>query len=673
MQGGIALTLTIFKKRLLPILALVLVLIFLGILLPAYISASGNSNVFTFSDSSVTAAGEGSGYEIDGTDLTINAAGTYTLTGSCAEGSVTVKKDVTGVTLVLNGLTLTNSETAPVSCGKSSSVTIEAQGENTLTNTEDASAEETSDTFEGAAIKVKSGASLSLTGSGTLNIEGTCKNGIKGAAGASVTVSDLTLNVTAADNALSSDGSVVVNSGVLTLTAGNDGLKSAPDADDTESDGIVTINGGTFAITAGGDGIQGAAALTINGGDFTVTSGGGCTAELAVDASAKGLKSDGTLTINDGSFTLDCADDALHAANVTLAAGTYTLSSGDDGVHADEALVVGVQDAENGPDITVAASYEGLEGATVTLYSGSGSVTSSDDGINAANGDLDSSYSFTLDIYGGSWYVNADGDALDSNGDINFHGGVTEFYGSAQNNDSALDYDGSCTYDGGTFLAVGTTGMAQTPSTGTYVAFGATGMGGGMGGQRPGQTTDGSTSTDGTSSADSTQLRQPADGMTPPDGTQSTPPSMGGQRPSAPADGSSDATSDTATSGGHGQRGNMGGGMMNGTVDASTSEFVIAEGSAIVIKDSDGNTLYSATGVKAANSVVFAAEALVEGETYTLYIDGAEAATATAETGTGAKQGFGGGMGGQSPDGTTGTQPGTADSSENATAQSSAA
>lgn len=339
---------------------------------------------------------------------------------------------------------------------------------------------------------------------------------------------------------------------------------------------------------------------------------------------------------------------------------------------------MGVQDAENGPDITIVASYEGLEGATVTLYSGSGSIAASDDGINAANGDLGNNYSFTMDIYGGNWYVNADGDALDSNGDINFYGGVTEFYGAANNGNSALDYDGSCTYDGGTFLAVGTTGMAQTPSTGTYVAFGTTSMGGGgmgsggMGGPRPGQTTDSSNSTDSTSTTDSTQSQQPTGGMTAPDG-MGAPPSMDGQQPTAPADDAADGSSDTANPGGRGQRSDMGGGMMNGTVDASTSEFVIAEGSTIVIKDSDGNVLYSATGVKAANSVVFGAETLVEGETYTLYIDGAEDATATAETGTGATQGFGGSMGGPRSDGTSGMQPGTADNSESTAAQSSAA
>ena len=43
--------------------------------------------------------------------------------------------------------------------------------------------------------------------------------------------------------------------------------------------------------------------------------------------------------------------------------------------------------------------------------------------------------------------------------------------------------------------------------------------------------------------------------------------------------------------------------------------------------------------MKAANSVIFGAETLTEGETYTLYIDGEEAVAAIAKTGTGTEQG----------------------------------
>ena len=69
----------------------------------------------------VTAAGEtDTGYEIDGTALTITSSGTYTVSGSCADGSIKVKKGTTGVTLVLSDLTLTSEDTAAITCGKSS-------------------------------------------------------------------------------------------------------------------------------------------------------------------------------------------------------------------------------------------------------------------------------------------------------------------------------------------------------------------------------------------------------------------------------------------------------------------------------------------------------------------------------------------------------------------------
>lgn len=48
---------------------------------------------FTFTNSGVIAAGEtNTGYEIDGTVLTITDSGTYTVSGSCADGSIKVKR-----------------------------------------------------------------------------------------------------------------------------------------------------------------------------------------------------------------------------------------------------------------------------------------------------------------------------------------------------------------------------------------------------------------------------------------------------------------------------------------------------------------------------------------------------------------------------------------------------
>ena len=93
-----------------------------------------NATLIEFSDGSVTAAGAYSGYEIDGTAVSITEAGTYVLSGACADGSVTVKKEVTGVTLVLDGLDLTSTTTSPITINKSAEATLlaAARSENTV-------------------------------------------------------------------------------------------------------------------------------------------------------------------------------------------------------------------------------------------------------------------------------------------------------------------------------------------------------------------------------------------------------------------------------------------------------------------------------------------------------------------------------------------------------------
>ncbi len=391
-------------------------------------STAEQSAVLTFSDSAVAETSAGSGYTIEGTTLTITAAGTYRITGSCSEGSIVVGKGLSGVTLILDDLTLASSATAPIVVKKSATVNIHLEGTSTLTDNEDPANETSSDTdvadaFEGAAIKVKSGSVVTFCGSGSLQLVANAKNGIKGGATASLIFNqsgtiDISGNAkyygattagAAVNNGIACDGSIVINQGTYVIKAANDGIKSAPDATnetegttiDTDSAGTVTINGGTFDIDVDGDGIQADTALNINGGTFDIMTWKGYSVwndTLANAYSCKGLKASGdraeeaglepTLNITGGSFTLNTGDDAVHSdAYATVTGGTFLIQTGDDGMHGDTSLIIGTENGyERDPDITINNSYEGLEGGTVYFYSGRAYVVASDDGVNAAGG-----------------------------------------------------------------------------------------------------------------------------------------------------------------------------------------------------------------------------------------------------------------------------------------------
>ena len=404
-----------------------------------------SSTLITFSNSGASVSGSSGGVSVEGTAVSISASGIYTVTGSCSEGSVTVKKGVTGVTLILQDLDLACSTTSPVSLNKSTSTVIYVSGTVTLTDNED-EANDTgaaNSTFEGAVIKVKTGSSAVICGDGTLNIVGNCKNGIKGAASADITVGgSLTLNITAVNNGLASDNSVTVAGGTVNISSGNDGIKSNPDDGDTTSTGIVAITGGTISIDASGDGIQAATDIVITGGDVTIIS----------------------------------ADDAVHATDVTVTAGSVTISCADDAFHADNALTFGVEGSETGPSINITESHEGLEAVTISLHSGYGAIVGGDDGLNASGGTASSGFgagqssSSAIVITGGTWYINSDGDGIDSNGSIAITGGSIVVYGASDNGNAAFDYDGTATLTGGEVLAIGMSGMAQAPD-GTVLSF----------------------------------------------------------------------------------------------------------------------------------------------------------------------------------------------------------
>ena len=589
---------------------------------------SSNATLISFTDSAVTADGKYSGYEIEGTDVSITAAGTYVFSGDCDDGSITVKKGVTGVTLVLNGLTLTNADSAAITLNKTAEAALiaAAGSENTVADTAGAN-------DENAAVKVKSGASLSLSGTGTLTACGNAKNGIKGASDAVITVDELTLNIEAADDGLSCDDELTIKGGRVNITAGGDAVKASPDTDDTENPdttslGNVTVSGGTLTLTAVNDGVQADGDLTISGGTFAVTANGGHTTALTDDsASCKGLKAGKTLTVSGGTFTVDSADDALHANDVTVSGGTLTLASGDDAVHADNDLVVGVKGSSStsNPKIDITASYEGLEGTTVSVYSGDIDIAASDDGVNAANSDLgERSDKYAINIAGGDLYIDAGSDGLDSNNDINITGGRVEVYGADAVMDAAIDYDGTFTLSGGTLFGAG---MEPGAGTQAYIAVGETSPSGGMGGH--GGMGGGANG---------------GQGMTPPSDAGGTAGTANGNPPTPPAnaDGSTTPPSGDQNgqqSGARPEKPSKDNGQQGGAPTNRESALGIKKGSVITVQDADGRTLYTATALGSMSSVIFSSSDIKEGETYTVLVDGTSVGTATAKLGTSTSDG----------------------------------
>lgn len=355
----------------------------------------------------------GSGVTVENGNITITSAGSYIISGTLTDGSIKVNCSEKGtVRLILNGASISSSSTAPVVVEEAKKVLVTLADGTTNTITDKTRQSVDDEDFSSA---VYSKADLVFNGSGTLNVNAGYRNGIKSTDDLKVVSG--TFNITSNEDGIIGKDLLGIKDGKFTIKSGSDGMKSTYDTD--TSKGNIVITGGEFDITASNDGVH-------------------------------------------------CNRDIL------ISGGNLTISSGDDGVHADANLQV------DGGTIDIKKCYEGLEGVHITLNDGDISIVASDDGINAADGSSSSGMgmggfgggqasssdsSVLLTINGGNIFVNASGDGLDSNGNIVMNGGNVTVLGPTSDGDTALDFDGTFTINGGVLMAFGSSGMLETPTT----------------------------------------------------------------------------------------------------------------------------------------------------------------------------------------------------------------
>lgn len=381
-----------------------------------------------FDNSSVTS--DSDNVTIEGTTATITSGGTYILSGKCSDGKVIISTQEDDVVhLVLDNIELSSKDSAAINelVGAKVVITLTKDSVNSLSDGSNyQSGSENDDTIPTACVYTKG--SLTINGEGSLLVTGNCSNAIKTKDDFKMMSGQLTIN--SKTNGIVGKDSVAIKDGTLNVTSDKDGIKSNNTKDSQK--GYILIEGGNITIIANDDGLHSSGSLTVEKG------------ELTIDAKDDGIHAAGQLMVNDGTVNINNSSEGIEGQYIIINSGDISIVSTDDGMNATDSSVSEQNASDTKSDISKADIS--TQGEMMDSKSSDCSIT----------------------INGGNITVNAAGDGIDSNGDIYVNGGIIYVNGPTNNGNGALDCgdnNNRIVVTGGTLLAIGSSEMAEFPSS----------------------------------------------------------------------------------------------------------------------------------------------------------------------------------------------------------------
>ena len=383
------------------------------------------------------------GVSVENGTITITSGGTYRITGEYS-GQVKIEATKTDtVRLVLDNAKITNSTGAAINVVSAAEAIIYTAAGTTNTVADEANYTATGDDDPDAAIY--STANLTLTGEGSLSVEGAYEEGIHTTGG--LVIASGTLEVNAANTGIKGKDYVDITGGIVNVTAAQDGIKSTNT--DDESMGFTRLSAGSVTVSAGDD----------------------------------GLKAPHTLEISGGTLNIEKSNEGIEAQYINILDGDVTVNSTDDGINASlkDSSSDTSSDTTSGTATTGQQTQQNQNGQVQQAPAGGGAAPGGSQGSTGQNqnmpqpptdGAMPGGGSGTfevvdaaINISGGTVTVNAEGDGIDSNGTATFSGGTVTVNGPAAGGNNALDSNGDLLLNGGTVTTGSTADMFEAPSS----------------------------------------------------------------------------------------------------------------------------------------------------------------------------------------------------------------